>query len=133
MKYIPKSLYILTLICLIFTACLTSDDSNDSSRENDTQTLVELKAEIDALVAGSVCNETTECKYIAFGSKPCGGPWSYLIYSTSIDTQELESKVARYNQLESIFNAQWGANSDCALAQKPSEVICKDNACVPVY
>ncbi|TYA74017.1 hypothetical protein [Seonamhaeicola marinus] len=133
MKNSLKYLSIFVLIALTVTACL-SDDGNDSdSYENEVQTLQTLKADIEALVATSVCNESTECKSIAFGSKPCGGPWSYLIYSTSIDTQELETKVGQYNQLEAIFNAKWGVLSDCAVANPPVDIICENNECVAVY
>lgn len=133
MKRFPKYLWLAALLALILNACITNDDDNSFSFENESQNLLTLKAEIESLAASSVCNESTECKFIAFGSKPCGGPWSYLIYTTSIDTQELETKVSQYNQLEAIFNARWGVVSDCALAAEPSDVICENNVCVPVY
>ncbi|WP_299548099.1 hypothetical protein [Seonamhaeicola sp.] len=132
MRPIPKFLGLITVLCLLFAACL-SDDSGTSSHEEDLETLNALKTEIETLVSSSVCNDNTECKYIAFGSKPCGGPWTYLIYSTSIDTDELESKVEQYNQLEAIFNAQYGAVSDCSVAAEPIDVICENNVCVAVY
>ena len=52
----------------------------------------------------SVCGEEYECRYIGVGSKPCGGPWEFLFYTTSIDTLELQSLVAAYNALEADYN-----------------------------
>jgi hypothetical protein len=117
---------------MLFTACKLDDDQASSYNE-DLQVLLNLKSEIETLAESSVCNDDSECRFIAFGSKPCGGPWTYLVYSTSIDTDELENKVAQYNQLENIFNVQYGIVSDCALAQEPIDVVCENNKCEAVF
>lgn len=132
MKPTQKLLALTLILCLLFIACLP-DDGDVSNYDKDIERLISLKIEIEALAATSVCNDDSDCKYIAFGSKPCGGPWTYLVYSTSIDTVELETQVQQYNQLESIFNAQYGIASDCAVTQEPLEVICESNKCIAVY
>lgn len=131
MKKVPSHLF-LFITCL-FLFAFQCDEENITQSEDELKELANLKTEIETLASSSVCNESTECKYIAFGSKPCGGPWTYLIYSTSINTSELENKVEHYNQLETVYNAKWGVVSDCALAQEPSDVICEDNKCVAVF
>ena len=95
--------------------------------------MIALKIEIESLANASVCNESTECKFIAFGSKPCGGPWSYLIYSTSIDTNKLEVMVEDYNQKEADYNQKYGVGSDCSVALPPTSITCENNTCVAVF
>jgi hypothetical protein len=127
-----KPYFLLFVICLLFMAFQCEDDFN-LTMEDEQKTLMTNKKIIEDLAATSVCNENTECKFIAFGSKPCGGPWSYLIYSTSIDTNELESLVEEYNQAQANFNQKWGIVSDCALTLPPSSINCENNSCIPVY
>ncbi|WP_157804927.1 hypothetical protein [Confluentibacter lentus] len=122
----------LLAICLLFMAFQCEDDAN-LTKEQEQQELVALKQRIENLAETSVCNENTQCKFIAFGSKPCGGPWGYLIYSTSIDVEELESKVGEYNQKQSDFNTKYGIISDCSAVMPPTSLTCENNTCIPVY
>jgi len=127
-----KTLLILFTIGLLFTVFQCEDDSK-LTQEQERQELVTLKQTIEDLASQSVCNENTECKFIAFGSKPCGGPWSYLIYSTSIDENKLETLVEQYNLKELAFNNRYPIYSDCSYVSPPSSVKCENNTCVPVY
>ncbi|GAA4803071.1 hypothetical protein [Litoribaculum gwangyangense] len=115
---------------LLSTQC---DEDAVMTQDEDKEMLLSLKQDIEALANTSVCNESTECKYIPLGSKPCGGPWSYLVYSTSIDTETLETMVANYNQKEAEYNTKYGIVSDCALVNPPSEIVCGNNSCVAIY
>ena len=125
--------YILAPLCLLLLSTQCEDDVAPLTQEEERAELNTLKSEIEDLANTSVCNETSECKFIGLGSKPCGGPWSYLIYSTSIDTENLENMVADYNQKELDFNAKWGVVSDCALTQQPSSIKCENNTCIAVF
>lgn len=101
--------------------------------EDITSCLNNLQIEIDELVNASICSEDFECRYIAFGAKPCGGPWSYLTYSTSIDTLQLTNLVENYNTTQENFNMNCGGASDCAFISPPTSLECLDNICIPVY
>lgn len=122
---------IVLLLCLSLFS-VQCDEDHIPNQEADKAILNSLKSEIEILVGSSICNETTQCKYMAFGSKPCGGPWSYLIYSTSIDTAKLEAMVAKYNKLEDDYNRKYKVYSTCEAILPPSNVICENNACVAV-
>lgn len=111
----------------------TCEDNAISTQETEREALNTSKIAIENLAATSICNENTSCKFIALGSKPCGGPWSYLVYSTSIDVEKLEKMVETYNKKEAEFNAKWGAFSDCAYAMPPTRVNCENNTCIAVY
>ena len=72
------------------------------------------------------------CRTIAFGSKPCGGPWEYLVFSTQrTDSTAIASRVDRYNALESQLNNDEGRISDCALPAVP-ELHLTDGSCTGV-
>ncbi len=127
------SKFILVPLCLLLFSTQCDEDIPPLTQEDEEQELAALKIEIENSANTSVCGSTFECKFIAFGSKPCGGSWSYLVYSTSIDTEELESMVEGYNRKEAIFNTEWGIVSDCAITNPPTSVNCENNACVAVY
>tara|TARA_R110002049_G_scaffold61447_3_gene163680 strand:- start:1960 stop:2175 length:216 start_codon:yes stop_codon:yes gene_type:complete len=63
--------------------------TEDALRFEDKQSeLTLLKSEMETLADISICGDELEYKYVAFGSKPCGAPQSYLVCSTSIDTSK---------------------------------------------
>lgn len=130
MKLHVKLMFLLSaLLLLSATMCVEEDPY---TCDDYLEELESIKLEIDALIAASSCTEHTECRTIAFGSKPCGGPWSYLVYSTSIDTQHLESLVADYNNLEDAYNDNCDAISDCSFLLPPNELSCEDGKCTIV-
>lgn len=128
-----KFKYFLVPLCLLMLSTQCDEDSESISKEEQEQELMALKTEIENLANTPICDGDFECKFIAFGSKPCGGPQSYLIYSTSIDTEQLESLVETYNQNEARYNAENGIFSDCSIVMPPTRVNCENNTCVPVY
>ena len=121
------------ILCLSLMATQCDEDKESFTQVDDQNELLILKTEIETLANSSVCNESTECKYIDFGSKPCGGPRGYLVYSTSIDTESLEALVEIYNQRETEFNTKWSIFSDCTIANPPSNVKCENNICIAEY
>ena len=129
-----KTFYLLlTICCFSFMAFQCEDDNLQATKESEQQALIISKKAIETLATTSVCNETTTCKFIALGSKPCGGPWGYLVYSTSINVTKLESMVEAYNKKEAEFNQKWNIISDCAFAMPPTSVTCENNKCVAIY
>jgi hypothetical protein len=79
-----------------------------------------LYAEIKAMVGTAAATEPLQCKKTGLGHKPCGGPASYLIYSTQgLDEARLLQKVSRYNQLVQAEQERLGLVSDCAIVPEP--------------
>lgn len=110
----------------LIAACVTASlmlagflcDSGGSGPSDDD--LAKLETEIMELIGEAAASEATYCRTIAFGSKPCGGPWRYLIYSTqTTDSTVLRDKVERFNRLQAERNRELGLVSDCSLAVKP--------------
>ena len=98
----------------------------------DSERLRFMEQEILALIQDKACQGERVCGSIAFGSKPCGGPWKYLIYSlTPADVEVLKEKVEDYNLLEAEVNSREGKISDC-VAVTPPAVTCLDGTCGPM-
>jgi hypothetical protein len=112
---------LLVLGCGCWDQC---DEARDIAR------LEQMGDEINALIGDALCSDSTECRFIGFGSKPCGGPWRYLIYSIStVDTVELARRVAEYNKFEATLNRRYGWYSDCSVPRPPN-LGCRDGQCV---
>lgn len=94
--------------------------------------LNKCEQEILEMIDNAPCNGTESCRYIAFGDKPCGGPWKYLIYSIeNVDTVQLRLKVSEYNRLNREANEKFGWDSDCSFEIPPS-IGCNEGRCVEI-
>ncbi|MEN8125564.1 MAG: hypothetical protein ABFR32_10580 [Bacteroidota bacterium] len=125
MKYLLIFLTFLTFDC--------SDVKDPVTQEVQKEALEELAEEIKAIADESICSDEYSCDFIGFGSKPCGGFWSYLVYSNSIDTVNLVTKVKEYNKMEKQYNQKWGIMSDCMVVMPPTSVACENGKCIAVY
>ncbi|WP_396195454.1 hypothetical protein [Flavobacterium sp.] len=121
----------ILMFCLFAVSFLSVQCTNsDNNQENNTITQEMLdakKAEVMTLINNASC--TGACNYIAFGSKPCGGPKEYLLFSSAVNLTQLEDLVAEYNEMEHQFNIQTNAISDCAVVLPPNTVACVDGSC----
>jgi hypothetical protein len=91
-----------------------------ASQQSDADRLEELRRLIEREIGIPSANEPSQCKLIPFGSKPCGGPWGYLVYSTlKTDESRLKQLVSDYNQLQKKMNDEGKILSDCAIAPEP--------------
>ncbi|TXE08528.1 hypothetical protein ES711_08470 [Gelidibacter salicanalis] len=124
--------FLLSSLFIVLSAN-TCDNQDAMTCEEMRDNLNEMKTTIQNLADTSVCNAAFECRSIALGSKPCGGPWGYLVYSTSIDTLKLSNLVATYNQQEKLMNTECGLISDCSFVSPPQQLECKNNRCIAIY
>ena len=127
----PLRWSILFLVLVIVGCNGTNKLSGGSWGEvRDRAKLDSWRSEILSMVADPVCADSTDCRCIGLGAKPCGGPWEYLIYSvSSVDTVALAQEVASYNDFNAVLNQRYGWVSDCSIARKPTPG-CKDGKCV---
>ncbi|MEO6665161.1 MAG: hypothetical protein ABIO65_00100 [Nitrospiria bacterium] len=91
--------------------------------------LAELDREITELIGAAACAVNEQCRLIALGHKPCGGPAAYRAYS-SIGTAVvlLETRVTEYNRLAEQYHRKTNAISDCAILLAPI-VQCVEGRC----
>jgi hypothetical protein len=120
--------FILFLSLILFLLC-SGCGVHENTQEEDQQELEALADKINDIVGDASCNDVGDCRTIAFGSKPCGGPWSYLVYSIiDTDTLLLSARVELYNSEEAAYNRKWGIASDCMVVPPP-RLICEDGHC----
>ncbi len=132
MKKTIVTLGFMSLFMLV-TAMTCDEEEISTPCENTKLELLEFKTTITAMASTSICSEEFECRFIAFGSKACGGPWEFITYTTSIDTLAFASLVAEYNQMESNYNINCNVISDCSTPQPPIGFDCVDNRCIPIF
>ena len=91
--------------------------------------MASLRDSVLQLIGEPTCSSTNECRVIGFGSKPCGGPRSYLPYSLAVtDSITLADAVREFNERDAENNSALGINSDCSLVAEPM-VICSNGLC----
>ena len=119
--------FVLLLLFVVSTAsCQNTDDVQSVTLQD-----LELQFEaIQELVRQSNCSENSQCSYLAYGSKACGGPQGYLVFSSDIDVNKLEVMVTKYSEDENTYNNQNGIISDCSFPLPPENLTCKDGKCV---
>lgn len=120
-----KTLILFISILLSVSGC----ESTENSQQVDRKELDHHLEEIKDLIARESCSEENQCDYIAVGSKACGGPKTYLLFSSSIDRQKLEELVENYNKAEAGYNQKYGIVSDCMLVTPPERIECVNGKC----
>lgn len=85
----------------------------EESREN-------LMDEMLGLVGDANADTLSQCKILAVGQRPCGGPEGYIAYST-LDTNvsALIRLTSRYNRLSVTRVEEEGMYSTCEIVPEP--------------
>jgi hypothetical protein len=102
---------------------------NLAGNQTDRERLQQLKRAIDEEIGEPRADSIAECKYIPFGSKRCGGPWTFLVYSTArTDEPKLKRLVSDFNALQKKINEEEQIGSDCSVPQPP-ELVLENGVC----
>lgn len=84
---------------------------------------------IRALVGVPSCSVDAQCKTLALGARPCGGPEDYLAYSsTRTPEAELRALADVYRAERHAANSRSGMMSNCRVRLEPGAV-CRAGAC----
>lgn len=107
--------------CLVIAAVACGPSQpNAANAEPDSQPLDSLRSTVLRLIAEPMATSIEQCRLIAFGAKPCGGPRAYLVYSMeATDSTDLARAVAMYTSEDARLNRVLGRASDCALVASP--------------
>jgi hypothetical protein len=116
------------LVVLLAQSCASDDIT--TSQEVEKAYLDRQFGEILRLATSTQCDATSGCRFLELGSKPCGGPWYYLIYQSNVDTTRLFDLVRIYNQSELFYNERWEIGSDCIFERPPDSIRCAGGDCV---
>ncbi|WP_081310663.1 hypothetical protein [Pseudoalteromonas luteoviolacea] len=76
------------------------------------------------------CDSNSQCQAIPVGSRACGGPSSYLVFSTkTADHKKVYELAKQLTHAESQYNAKTGMISICEHLRQPATQ-CIENTCV---
>lgn len=99
-----------------------------------------LREEILALVGDAKADNIAQCRVVGFGSKPCGGPASYIAISVKDgNEQQIMALIGKYNAAAKAENERLGRMSNCAVVPEPAVVlengvcVLKDNSAVTAF
>lgn len=123
-----KLIFSYSLFILLFAGCDPVSGQQDISREQ----LARQFGEIEVFIATAKCSSKDQCKFIPYGSKACGGPQGYLIFSSDIDVEKLKLMVQKYTEAEKRYNKENGIMSDCSIPPEPRELKCENGNCIRV-
>lgn len=108
----------LLLACLAASAC-------SHATPGESRTLSELRA----IGRTAACSSDQQCKTVPVGAKSCGGPESYMAYSTAnVSTEKALSLAARYRKEREAENQASGLVSDCRFMMDPGAQ-CRAGTC----
>lgn len=108
----------LLLACLAASAC-------SQATPGESKSLSELRA----IGRAAACSSDQQCKTLPVGAKSCGGPESYMAYSTaSVSTERAASLAARYRKEREAENQASGLVSDCRFLMDPGAQ-CRAGTC----
>lgn len=89
-----------------------------------------LLAQLQAQIGDAACDSSAQCRTLAVGSKPCGGPDRYLPWSTKrTDGVTLGKFAAQYAAARQIENAKSDLMSTCEMVTDPGAT-CQQQRCV---
>ena len=126
-----RAALLVALLIVLFTAGCGTKKRPPPVREsqNEAESLDSLRAAVLELIDEPVCKSVSQCRSIAFGSKPCGGPWAYLAYSVeTTDSVKLAGTVADYTTYEARLNREESRASDCRFVSPP-RLACVTSRC----
>ena len=120
---------ILKIAPLGFTLFMACSKQATLTPADDDQKLTQLGKEIGEFAKNKACSGGDDCRTMAMGSKPCGGPTNYIIYSLSkTDEKQLSDKVKQYTDFEKELNIKYNRASDCMFLMPPT-VNCLNGVC----
>jgi hypothetical protein len=77
------------------------------------------------------CAKSTDCTTVAVGSRACGGPNGYVVYSIlSSNAQDIRSLAQLTTKLEHEYNADNSVVSICSLVMPPKPMCDETEKCV---
>ena len=132
MKSILRLAGCLLLLAIITTTAACNDDDDPNDQDADLKILARMEEDIDLYIGEADCLSDDDCRALPFGEKPCGGPWSYKVFSmAAVDSTVLADMIVRYNEFNQVLNDRYGWMSDCMYVGQP-EVDCYKGKCVAV-
>ena len=104
-----KKLMMFALAGSLMWSCSKSGLGEDglTEEEMDYQKLTQMGAEIKDYAKNKAC-AGGECRVMSMGSKACGGPTQFIVYSVGkVDEKVLTQKINDYTEYERQLNIKY--------------------------
>ena len=122
----------LILMLFLFIGSISGCEQAEDDQGITAKNLEKQLAEIHSVINADSCSETGKCNFLAYGSKACGGPQGYLLFSNHVDVESLTTMVEEYNKAEDAYNKKFGVISDCMFITSPTQLACENGKCIQV-
>jgi hypothetical protein len=110
------------LLSLAGAAAAVDSAAAAASAAADTQ------SRVNSLIGEAACDSQSQCRTVGIGARPCGGPESWLAWSTKgTDARALQDAVQAQAQAAREANQRSGLASDCRVRPEPTAV-CRPRA-----
>ncbi|KMQ70771.1 hypothetical protein [Chryseobacterium koreense] len=138
-----KYFLLIAISALTFNACKSKKNidqetlpkdialkpDNNLLQQSDREKLSAMIKEIESDIAKETCTDEALWRISPIGSKPCGGPSSYIAYPIKMENDMLP-KIKNFTDAQSAFNKKYGLVSDCAVVPAPSGIRCENGKAV---
>jgi len=120
------------LCTLVFTFSACADEAPSTPRAdltpNATTTTAQLLQAIRDEIGDAACDNDQQCVSVAIGAKACGGPETYLAWSSKTgDRARLLALVTRHHEARLLEIQLSGMASNCSVVPNPGAV-CRPRA-----
>jgi hypothetical protein len=120
---------VLLAACTGCTAATPAAQQASPSRSAAAAGQGDTLARIRALAGTPTCSSDSQCHSLPLGARPCGGPESYLAWSSANTSQaEIEALGERYKEERRAANKASGLVSTCQFLMDPGAV-CRAGTC----
>lgn len=130
----PRVILYLVAAAALAGCGYTNGSNSEAQGECDRlafeQQLDALRAEIEAGIGEAEASSVSMCRTLPLGTKPCGGPWTYLVYSAEAsDSTRLADLATEYASVDATRNQACDLASDCMIVPPPNVTI-QNGRCV---
>jgi hypothetical protein len=120
----------LLALGVLVAGCTSWPEGGDCDAAGYERDLQSLRGEIDREIGEAEATDEAACRTLPLGAKPCGGPWTYLVYSAEASNSDrLDALAADYDRIDSARNRACGLASTCEVTAAPTPVLA-DGRCV---
>ena len=89
-----------------------------------TPEIERLYREAYTIARAGGCSASGDCGSMPVGSKPCGGPWEYVVYCRlTTDTTRLRTVLAELARRQREYNTKNQVGSTCDMILEPSVTV----------
>jgi hypothetical protein len=119
----------LVLLATVWLAACSQSQRVAPIATTDPGTLQAMYQELYAQVQDRTWSDPSACTSLPLGSKPCGGPWTFLVYSKEgVDEAELHARATQLAAYELQYDLEYHVISTCDMAP-PANPACVDGVC----